>query len=230
MRSAYGGWMGEFTNMAESVKMAATKERRTAMEAVKLAGDAQISYLSKEEVERFFAVIPATNVRDRLLFEVIYRHGLRRQEAVLIRREHLRNGRIWITRLKGSRSGEYPIHPATRRLLWVYLAELGDDWHPYLFATRQSDIWPMSPSTVYHLFRRYAAAANLPPERCHPHVLRHSIATHLLTSGWDYADVQDWLGHTSIASTTRYAAVTNPRREEAFRRLLASGEIANNAS
>src|SRR5258706_178427 len=167
---------------------------------------------------------------DRLLFALIYRYGLRRTEAVLIRREHLSEGGIWITRLKGSLSGEYPIHPETRRLLWTYLAELGNDWHPYLFATRQSDVWPMSASLVYDLFRGYARQANLSRDRWHPHVLRHSIATHLLNAGWDVADVQDWLGHRSIASTMVYAAVTNKRRLARYAEALLSTEIANNAS
>lgn len=133
--------------------------------------------------------------------EVIYRYGLRRNEAATIRREHLRDGRIWITREKGGISGEYPIHPATRRLLWTYFALLGEDESPYLFVSRQSGNQPISPSTIYGLFRRYADAADLPVDRSHPHVLRHSIAVHLMNAGWDAVDVQDWLGHRDIAST-----------------------------
>lgn len=45
----------------------------------------------------------------------------------LIRLSHLSEGRIWVTRLKGSVSGEYPIHPTTRRRLWTYLSERSDD-------------------------------------------------------------------------------------------------------
>src|SRR5258707_937084 len=125
--------------MAKSVKMAPRKEKPAEMRLLELSSARQVAYLSKEEVERFFAVLPADSTRDRLLFDLIYRYGLRRTEAVLIRREHLSEGGIWITRLKGSRSGEYPIHPTTRKLLWNYLAEFGQDWHPYLFASRQSD-------------------------------------------------------------------------------------------
>jgi integrase len=216
--------------MAKSVKMAPRKGKTAEMRLVELAAR-QIAYLTKEEVERFFAAIPPENTRDRLLFDVIYRHGLRRLEATLVKREHLSDGRIWITRTKGGISGEYPIHPTTRRLLWTYLAELGDDWHPHLFVSRQSDIWPISPSTIYQLFRRYAAAAELPEDRRHPHVLRHSIAVHLMNAGWDASDVQDWLRHRDIASTMVYAAVTNKRREAKYEELLLSEEIAaNNAS
>jgi integrase/recombinase XerD len=61
------------------------------------------------------------------------------------------------------------------------------------------------------MFRRYAEAANLPSDRRHPHVLRHSIAVHLLNAGWDLVDVQHWLGHASIISTQIYAQVSNFR-------------------
>ena len=190
----------------------------------------QLAYLTKQEVERFFAAIPPLDGRNKLLFDVIYRYGLRRLEAALIRREHVAE-RMWITRLKGGVSSEYPIHPTTRRLLWEYLEHLGDSSCPYLFTTRQSDGRPMSASTIYQLFRGYAEAAELPVDRRHPHVLRHSIAVHLMNAGWDAADVQDWLGHRDIASTMVYAAVTNKRREAKYEEALLSDEIAaNNAS
>jgi integrase len=213
--------------MGKSIKIAPCKGEVLEIQRAGLATARQIDYLTKDEVERFFAVI--TSPRDRLLFDVIYRHGLRRQEATLIRREHV-SERIWVTRLKGGVSGEYPVHPTTRRLLWEYLAFLGSDWRPYLFATRQSDIWPISPSTVYGLFCRYADEARLPADRRHPHVLRHSIAVHLMNAGWDAADVQDWLGHRDIASTMVYATVTNKRREAKYEEALRSDQIANNAS
>jgi site-specific recombinase XerD len=216
--------------MGKSVKIPFRKGQKPEMHIVEPAAAHQLAYLTKEEVERFFAAIRPTARRDRLLFDVIYRYGLRRQEAALIRREHVAE-RIWITRLKGGVSGEYPIHPTTRRLLWEYMDQLGGGVRPYLFVTRQSDLRPMSASTIYQLFRGYAEAAELPADRWHPHVLRHSIAVHLMNAGWDAADVQDWLGHRDIASTMIYAAVTNKRREAKYEEALRSDEIAaNNAS
>jgi site-specific recombinase XerD len=215
--------------MGKSVKIASHTGQRHGMHVVDLQPGHQLAYLTKQEVERLFGVISSKDGRDRLLFDVIYRYGLRRREAALIRREHV-GERIWITRLKGGISGEYPIHPTTRRLLWEYLEQRGAD-SPYLFATRQSDARPISPSTIYHVFRAYADAAELPADRRHPHVLRHSIAVHLMNAGWDAADVQDWLGHRDIASTMVYAAVTNKRREAKYEEALLSDEIAaNNAS
>jgi integrase len=214
--------------MGKSVNFAGHTQETHRMHLVEPATAGQLEYLPKIEVERFFAAIPAAAARDRLLFDAIYRYGLRRLEAALIRREHLSEGRIWITRLKGGVSSEYPIHPNTRRLLWAYLSQRGDDENPYLFVSRQGADRPLSPSMIYHLFRRYAEAAQLPADRRHPHVLRHSIAVHLMNAGWDVADIQDWLGHRDISSTMVYAAVTNKRREAKYEEALLSAEIAAN--
>jgi site-specific recombinase XerD len=188
--------------MGKNVKLPARSEKR--MDLVTQAARCQLSFLSKAQVEALFAAIPRDAVRDQLLFEMIYRHGLRRLEAALIRREWIRE-RLWIHRVKHGASGEYPIHPRTRRLLWAWLSERGEDENPYLFTSRQSADRPLSPSTIYGRFRIYADAAAIPRDLQHPHVLRHSIATHLLEAGWDIADVQDWLGPTEISSTQVYA-------------------------
>ena len=186
-----------------------------------------LTYLSKEEVERFFRVIPAENTRDQLLFELIYRHGLRRVEAALLKLEDISNDRIWIARVKRGVSGEYPLHPRSQQLVAAYLINRRFDGSRYLLRSRQNRPIPLSTTTIYAAFRSYAAAAGLPVDKRHPHVLRHSIAVHLMNAGADAADVQDWLGHVNIATTMIYAQVTNKRREETFRTLVQSPEIAH---
>jgi integrase len=214
--------------MRKSDKIADSEGDPPRMHLVASIASRPLAYLTKEEVERFFAVIPHDRTRDRLLFDLIYRHGLRRREAGIIGREHAAGGRIWITRVKGGVSGEYRLHPTTTRLLWSYLNERSGDENPYLIVGRQRGSSAISPSLIYQLFRKYAELAQIPSDRCHPHVLRHSIAVHLMNAGWDAADVQDWLGHRDIASTMVYAAVTNKRREAKYEEALLSREIAGN--
>jgi integrase len=215
--------------MRKSVKIASFEGDATHMHLVEPAAGRQFGYLIKDEVERLFAAIPSERPRDQLLFDVIYRYGLRRVEATFIRLDHLSDGKIWITRAKGSVSGEYPIHPTTRRLLWAYLSVHPAE-NPYLFCSRQSERGPMSTGMIYDLFRRYGRGAGIGEDKLHPHVLRHSIAVHLMNAGWDAADVQDWLGHREIASTMVYAAVTNKRRAAKYLEALRSQEIAANGS
>ena len=184
-----------------------------------------VLYLSKDEVQRLLLdTIPPVAIRDALLFDLMYHYGLRREEATLIRREHV-GDRIWITRVKKGESCEYPVFARTRLLLWSHLSQNRDESNPYLFPSPQTAGEPISVSLIYQAFRQYAEAAGLPENRRHPHVLRHSIAVHLMNAGWDLADVQKWLGHASIASTLIYAKVSNTRLDKKFR-ALRSTEVA----
>lgn len=186
-------------------------------------------YYSKEEVQRFFAVIPRANARDLALFDLIYRHGLRRREASLLKRTDVafvaRTGAIRIFRLKGSNPGVYHLHPTSVRLLRTYLRERGDDPNPYIFRGRGAGA-PLSPSMIYKLFRGYATTAGLPEDRRHPHSFRHSWGVHASNSFFDLLDIADWLGHKSLAAAQRYAAVTNQRRDGTYNRVLNSPQFA----
>jgi len=188
------------------------------------APHSEIFYLTKEEVEAVSRRV--RSLRDRLMLALIYQHGLRRKEVGLIRmNDLLTDGTIWITRVKNGVSGPYQLHPATGELIEHYRLERCAN-SPYLLCGRQRRSAPLSPSLVYQVFRRYAAEAGLPEERQHVHVLRHSIAVHMMNAGLDVADVQDWLGHRRITSTLVYARITSKRRKESYARIIQSPEIA----
>lgn len=190
--------------------------------------DSRIKYLEKDEVYRLFRAIPPENYRDRALFDLIYRHGLRRIEATWLRKDWVHNGRIWIKRAKNGISQEYNLHPDSKILLRVYLSQNGKDNNPFLFVSRESGTSkPISRGLIYHLFRKYAEKAGILPDKRFVHILKHSIAVHLLNAGWDISDVQDWLGHRDIKNTTIYGKISNRRRERQFRKLLKSKEIAD---
>jgi len=96
-----------------------------------------IKYLAREEVERFFRRIPEERTRDLLLFDLIYRHGLRRSEAGLLALQDVRDGKIWIARRKHGLSGAYPLHPRSKELLTRYLEERPEDGSLYLLRSRR---------------------------------------------------------------------------------------------
>jgi integrase len=216
------------TKMAKSVTMSPRQSVPKMMASSILTADLPL-YFSKEEVQRFFAVIPRSNRRVRALFDLIYRHGLRRREASLLLLANVtlaaRTGLLSVTRLKGSKSGVYRLHPSSVRLLRAYLAKRGTDENPYLFPGRRAGT-ALSPSMIYQLFRRYAFTADLPLDRCHPHSFRHSWGVHAANERFDLLDIADWLGHKSLATAMRYAAVTNQRRDQNYDRVLHSKEFA----
>src|SRR5205085_10627492 len=125
--------------MAKSVTISPRESGAKMMESSILTADLPL-YFSKEEVQRFFAVIPRRNKRDRALFDLIYRHGLRRREASILLLANValtaRSGLLGVTRLKGSKSGVYRLHPSSMRLLRAYLSGRGQDENQYLIPGR----------------------------------------------------------------------------------------------
>lgn len=173
-----------------------------------------MEYLTQREWGRFIGAVQS--VRDRAMLTVAYWRGLRASELGLLTMADLdmEVGRLWVRRLKGSRGGEYHLSPEENSALRAWLEVRGVKPGP-LFPSR--DGRAIGRGMVYLLVRRYAQAAGLPVEKQHPHILKHSIATHLLDKGVAITAVQDWLGHKNIASTMVYAAVTNAQRTEAER-------------
>jgi len=184
-----------------------------------------VKYLTKDEVRRFFRAIPKENVHDRLLFNLMYLHGLRRGEVAILTVAGVRNGRIFVARLKHGVSKTYQLFPSSLKLLARYLRERGDDPCPYLFRGRQYRCAPLSGRLIDHLSRRYATIAALPEDLRHSHVFRHSIGVHMANEGFDISDVGDHLGHADITSTAIYFKITDKRRTANFQRMLRSHEI-----
>jgi integrase len=185
-------------------------------------GSGTMQFLSQEELRRLLAVI--RDKRDKTLFLLAYRHGLRASEISLLQRTDvdLKQGRITIHRLKGSLSGIYPLQPDVIKLLRSYLRSR-TDVSPYLFISNRGT--PLDQRTLWCAMQTYGKKADLPPEKRKFHSLKHSIATHLLDARGELKFVQDWVGHKNIQNTTKYAQLTNPRRDEEARKLFADHRV-----
>jgi type 1 fimbriae regulatory protein FimB len=176
-----------------------------------------IRFLTLEELARLFTATRA-NARDRALFLLAYRHGLRASEVGLLRTDDIdfRALRIMVHRLKGSHSGAHPMQPDEVKALRAYLREQPSPPSPILFLSNRRD--PIARRTLDWLMKRYGEAAGVPPAKRHFHCLKHSIATHLLEAGADLRFVQDWLGHSNIQNTVVYTFLTARGREGAARK------------
>jgi integrase len=185
-------------------------------------GSGTMQFLTQEELKRLFAVIK--DKRDKALYLLAYRHGLRASEIGLLQRTDvdLKQGRITIHRLKGSLSGIYPLQPDVIKLLRSYL-RTRTDGSPYLFISNRGV--PIDRRTLWCAMQTYGKKAGVPPEKRKFHSLKHSISTHLLDACGELRFVQDWVGHKNVQNTTKYAQLTNPRRDEEARKLFADHRV-----
>jgi type 1 fimbriae regulatory protein FimB len=169
-----------------------------------------IKFLTLDETRRLFAAI--ADKRDKAIFLTAYRHGLRASEVGLLRVSDLdfQRLRLLLHRLKGSLSGEHPLQADEARALKAHLKSRALE-SPFLFPLRRG--LPISRSMLDVLMKRYGARAGLPEDKRHFHVLKHSIATHLLDAGAELRFVQDWLGHANIQNTVIYTALVSASRE-----------------
>jgi integrase/recombinase XerD len=170
-----------------------------------------IAFLTADEAARLFRRLGG-HKRNKAIFLTAYRHGLRASEVGLLRTGDLdfKKLRIMVHRLKGSYSGEHPLQPDEAKAIKAYLRERRHE-SPILFISNRGD--PISRRTLDWLMKRYGAEAEIPPAKQHFHVLKHSIATHLLDAGADLRFVQDWLGHSNIQNTVAYTYLTSRTRE-----------------
>ena len=206
----------------KSSRTRASGRRKSAAAVRTRTVERTIHFLTQDELRRLFKVIRSK--RDRAIFLVAYRHGLRASEVGLLQRADVdpKQGRVSIHRLKGSLSAVYPMQPDVLKAIRSYLRTRADE-SPYLFISNRGV--PISRYMLHHLMQTYGEVAGLPVEKRKFHCLKHSIATHLLDAGGDLAFVKDWLGHANIQNTTIYARLTTATLDSTARKVFASHRV-----
>jgi integrase/recombinase XerD len=178
--------------------------------------------LSAGEVERLVEAARGTTprtLRDRALVELLYGAGLRVSEAVGLERGGVDlEDRLVRSVGKGGKERVVPLGrsaaDAVRRYLSRGRPHLDKRHRPELFLNAQGGA--LTRAGAFLILRRLADKAGLDPKRIHPHLLRHSFATHLIEGGADLRSVQEMLGHADLATTEIYTHVTDKRRREAY--------------
>lgn len=176
-----------------------------------------VGYLEAGEVQALLQAPDLTSRhgrRDRALLLAMFNTGARVQEILDLRPCDIRFERPLqaLLRGKGGKQRLCPLWPDTVRALRGLLRERGvppADSGPLLRNQRGA---PLSRFGVRYLIGKHARTASLSAgtlagKRVHPHMLRHTAATHLLQSGVDLVTISHWLGHASVESTNRYVAV-----------------------
>ncbi|MDR1528985.1 MAG: tyrosine recombinase [Burkholderiales bacterium] len=155
------------------------------------------------------AVASAAELRDAALFELAYSSGLRVSELVGLDVDRVdleqRETRVLG---KGNKERIVPVGRSARDAVARWLVARAEILRAFraedeqaLFVNRRGK--RLSVRTVQKRLQQLAVARGL-PQNVHPHILRHSFASHLLESSGDLRAVQELLGHASIASTQVY--------------------------
>ena len=160
--------------------------------------------------------------RDRAILETLYATGCRVSELSNLRARdvHLAE-RYCICHGKGDKQRMVPLGRRACDAIQIYvererpqLAERRDPPSAFLFLSSRGQ--RLRRERIWELLKRYAAAAGASDE-VSPHSLRHSFATHLLAGGADLRQVQEMLGHASIATTQIYTHVDSTRLKQVHR-------------
>jgi integrase/recombinase XerD len=158
-------------------------------------------------------------LRDRALLELMYACGLRASEVVGLEVTDVDLKRGFVrAHGKGSKERIVPLgRPAVealRRYIAMGRPHLDRRTRPELFLNARGG--PLTRAGAFLILRRLAEKAGLDPLRVHPHLLRHSFATHLLEGGADLRSVQEMLGHADLSTTELYTHVSDRRRRELY--------------
>ena len=178
--------------------------------------------LSPAETERLIDAAAGSGpraLRDRALVELLYGAGLRVSEAVGLEKGSVAlEERVVRVLGKGDKERLVPLGrpaaEAVRRYLALGRAHLDRRYRPELFLNARGG--PLTRAGAFLILRKLADRAGLEPGRVHPHLLRHSFATHLLEGGADLRSVQEMLGHADLGTTERYTHVSDRRRREVY--------------
>ncbi|MCX7847558.1 MAG: site-specific tyrosine recombinase XerD [bacterium] len=167
--------------------------------------------------------------RDKAMLELLYATGLRVSELVTLRLGDvdLESGFLRC-RGKGGKERVVPIGAPARAALRAYLSWRGSGAgaEPLFCTSRHT---AMTRVNFWKRITQYAKRAGI-LKAAHPHIVRHSFATHLLMHGADLRVVQELLGHANITTTQRYTHVDHQRLRAVHRQFhprarLPRGEV-----
>jgi integrase/recombinase XerD len=174
-------------------------------------------YLSEAEIDRLLNSFDPRQIlenRNRLIVELIYSCGLRISELCSLRSDSFdkESGFVRVTG-KGSKTRSIPFGIPVQIMVDDYLRDIRPTLckknnPPELIVSKNGQ--PMTRARVWQFLKVAALRADI-KKNLHPHVLRHSFASHLLANNADLRVIQELLGHADISTTQIYTHVEKSR-------------------
>lgn len=159
--------------------------------------------------------------RDQLILELLYGTGIRLSELIGIGHDDLNlPGRTVRVTGKGNKQRLVPLNPTLLAVLERYIAhqqrEIGfaSNARRILLVTDKGE--PLYEKFVYRTVKHYLSQITTATGQQHPHVLRHSFATHLLNKGADLNAIKELLGHANLAATQVYTHLSIDKLKSVF--------------
>lgn len=181
-----------------------------------------MTFLTTDEILTVLKAARERATRDWAMILLSYRHGLRASEVCGLKLSDIdmKAASISIRRLKGSLQTVQPLYPHRGQplldemsALRAWLRERRSDGSDYLFTSQKGG--QLDRTQFFRVFQTVAQAAGLPAEKRHPHVLKHSLASHLVAGNVNLALIRQALGHRSINSTMQYVGTSDGQAAEA---------------
>lgn len=182
-------------------------------------------FFYEKEMESLFEAVKGDeplDFRNEALLEVLYGTGIRVSECcgICLKDIDFELG-ILLVHGKGNKERYVPFGHYAEEAIRTYL-KLGREvlmtkygkQHDYLFINHHGDA--ITATGVEYVLNQVIKKSSLTSE-IHPHMLRHTFATHLLNNGADMRTVQELLGHASLSSTQIYAHVTKEHLQKDYR-------------
>ncbi len=172
-----------------------------------------LTFDQMETMLNCFDLSDAVQVRDRCILETMYACGLRVSECAGLKISDINLKDRYLTVLgKESKERLVPFYKRCGQLIDYYLNEARPEFirkdHDILFVNQHGH--PISSRSIQLICEQSGEKAGL-SIHVHPHMIRHSFATHMLDNGADLRIVQELLGHENLSTTQIYTHVTTDR-------------------
>lgn len=163
-----------------------------------------VEILSIEEIKTLFT--STRNSREQAVLACLYHLGLRISEASFLLMEDIdfKENLVLIRKSKTGRQRQVPLSEKATEILTEYIRTRPKKGTTLLQGVQGN----LTADGIAQILRSIVKKSGL-TKKVYPHLLRHSIATHLLQSGMELEKVSLFLGHRSIESTQRYTHITN---------------------
>ncbi|MEN3047081.1 MAG: site-specific tyrosine recombinase XerD [Candidatus Hydrothermales bacterium] len=186
-------------------------------------------FLTYKEIDRLINSIDINKflgLRDRALIELLYATGMRVSEALSLKLNDI-NFKEELVRIRGK--GEKDRIVPLNKISLFYLNEYIEKERKKILKNKSSDFLFLNKNGekltrvgFWKILKKYSKIAGI--DNLHPHIIRHTFATHMLLNGCDLKTLKMILGHSSISTTQVYTHVTKTHLHEVIEKYHPRGK------